>query len=59
MTVQAKNAGHVGHFQWLGPNVWWEISQVYVEYLKPIRQMSDEPKFFAYTAYVNAMSILD
>ena len=50
MTVQAKNVGHVGHFRWLGLNVWWEISQIYIEYIKPIRQTSDEPwKFFTYT----------
>ena len=31
-TVHAKNAGHVTRFRWLGPNVWWEISQIYIEY---------------------------
>ena len=51
VTVQAKNVRHVGHFRWLGPNVWWEISQICMEYIKSIRQMSGEPwKFFAYTA---------
>ena len=50
-SVYAKYVGHVKHFRWLGPNVWWEILQIYIEYIKPIRQMSDEPwKFFAYTA---------
>ena len=34
----------VGHFRWLGPNVWWEISQIWIEYIKRIRQM-----FFGYT----------
>ena len=42
---------HIGHFRWLGPNVWWEISQIWIEYIKPIGQMSDESwKFFRYTA---------
>ena len=42
---------HIRHFWWLGPNVWWGISQIWVEYMKPIRQMSDETwKFFGYTA---------
>ena len=51
--VEAKNVGHAGHIRWLGPNVWWEISQIYIEYVKAIRQMSDEPwKFFAYTGHV-------
>ena len=35
--MYAKNVRHVGHFRWLGPNVWWEISQIYIEYIKPIR----------------------
>ena len=48
--VFMKIIGHVGHFRWLGPNVWWEISQIWIEYIKPIRQMSDEPrKFFSCT----------
>ena len=42
--------GHIRHFQWLHPNVWWEISQIWIEYIKPIGQMSDEPwKFFRCT----------
>ena len=46
-----KIIGHVRHFRWLGPNVWWEISQIWIQYIKPIGQMSDEPwKFFSYTA---------
>ena len=50
MTSVGEKVGHIGHFRWLGPNVWWEISQIYVEYIKPVRQMCDEPcKFFAYT----------
>ena len=24
-----KIIGHVGHFRWLGPNVWWDISQIF------------------------------
>ena len=49
-TVFTKIIGHVGHFRWLGPNVWWEISQIWIEYIKLIGQMSDEPwKFFSYT----------
>ena len=49
--VFMKIIGHIGHFRWLGPNVWWEISQIWIEYIKPIRQMSDESwKFFGYTA---------
>ena len=52
-----KNVGHVRHFRWLGPNVWWKISQIYIEYIKPIRQMSDEPwKFFTYTATASLSS---
>ena len=48
--VFMKIIGHIGHFRWLGPNVWWEISQISIEYIKPIRQMSDESwKFFKYT----------
>ena len=40
--VFMKIIGHVRHFWWLGPNVWWEVSQVWIEYIKP-----DEPwKFF-------------
>ena len=51
--VFMKIIGHVGHFRWLGPNVWWEISQILIEYIKPIRQMSDEQwKFFGYTAHL-------
>ena len=52
--VFTKIIGHVGHFRWLGPNVWWEISQIWIEYIKPIGQMSDEPwKFFMNTASEN------
>ena len=41
----------IGHFRWLGPNVWWEISQIWIGSIKAIRQMSDESwKFFGYTA---------
>ena len=48
--VFMKIIGHIGHFWWLGPNVWWEISQIWIEYIKPIGQMSDESwKFFGYT----------
>ena len=48
--VFTKIIGHVGHFRWLDPNVWWEISQFRIEFIKPIRQMSDEPwKFFGNT----------
>ena len=50
--VFMKIIRHVGHFPWLEPNVWWEISQILIEYIKPIRQMSDEPwKFFAATLW--------
>ena len=34
--------GHIGYFRWLGPNVWWEISQIRIEYIKPIRRMNHE-----------------
>ena len=45
-----KIIGHIRHFRWLGPSIWWEISQIWIEYIKRIRQMSDEPwKFFSYT----------
>ena len=30
-SVQAKNVKHIRHFRWLGPNTWWEISQIYIE----------------------------
>ena len=51
ITVLTKIIGHVAHFRWPGPNVWCEISQIWIEYIKPMRQMSDEPrKFFSYTA---------
>ena len=51
-SVFMKIIGHIGHFRWLGPNVWREISQIWIEYIKPIGQMSDESwKFFRYTAF--------
>ena len=51
ISVFTKIIGHVRHFRWLGLNVWWEISHILIEYIKPIGQMSDEPwKFFSYTA---------
>ena len=42
---------HIRHFLWLlGPNVWWQVSQIWIEYIQLIGQMSDEPwKFFGYT----------
>ena len=40
--VFTKIIGHIRHFRWLGPNVWWEISQIWIEYIKPVGQMSDE-----------------
>ena len=50
ISVFTKIIGHIGHFRWLGPNVWWEISLIWIEHIKPIGQMSDEPwKFFGYT----------
>ena len=49
-TMFMKTMRHIGHFRWLGPNVSWEISQIWIEYIKPIGQMSDESwKFFGYT----------
>ena len=40
-------------FRWLGPNVWWEISQIWIEHIKPIGQMSDRPwTFFGYTGFL-------
>ena len=52
-----KIIGHVGHFRWLGPNVWWEISQFWIEYIEPITQMSDEPwKFSGNTVFIWALS---
>ena len=36
LAVFTKINGHDEH-------VWWEISQIWIEYIKPIRQMSDEP----------------
>ena len=52
-TAFTKILGHVGHFRWLGPNVWWEILQIWIKYIKPIKQMSDEPwKFFRYIVNV-------
>ena len=56
-TVFTKIIGHVGHFRWLGPNVWWEISQFWIEYIKPITQMSDEAwKFSGNTVFIWALS---
>ena len=49
--VFMKIIGHIGHFRWLGQNVWWKISQIWMKYIKPIGQMSDESwKFFRSTA---------
>ena len=42
-SVSAKSVRHFWHFRQLGPNVWWEISLIYIEYLKPIGQMSIKP----------------
>ena len=51
LPVLTKIIRRVGHFRLLGPNVWWEISQFWIEYIKPIGQMSGEPwKFFDNTA---------
>ena len=33
--VFTKIIGHVGHFWLLGPNVWWDISQTWIEYISP------------------------
>ena len=59
---QAKNVGHIRRFRWLGPNFWWEISQICIEYIKPInmiKQMSDEScKLFACTEYRPCHDIL-
>ena len=53
-TVFMKIIGHIRYFWWLGPNVWWEISQIWIEYIKPIGQMSDEPwEFFGYSAILH------
>ena len=30
---------HIGYFRWLGPNVWWNILQIWLDYIKPIRQI--------------------
>ena len=50
--VFMKIIGHIRNFRWLGPNVWWGIIQIWIEYIKPIEQMSDESwKFFRYIAY--------
>ena len=38
-TMFIKIIGHIVHFRWLGPNVWREISQIWIEYIKPIRQI--------------------
>ena len=41
MTPPAPNAGFtkiIGHFRQLVPNVWWEISQIWIEF-KPIRHV--------------------
>ena len=29
VSVFTKIIRHVGHFRWLGPNVWWEVSQIW------------------------------
>ena len=41
-SVFTKILEHNRHFHRLGPNVWWEISQIWIEFIKPIGQMSDE-----------------
>ena len=52
LTVFMKTIRHIGHFRWLVPNVSWEISQIWIEYIKPIGQISDESwKFFGYTCW--------
>ena len=57
-TVFMKIIGHVGHFWRLGLKVWWEISQIWIEYIKPIGQMSDDGwKFFGYTAHNSFIGI--
>ena len=44
--VKAKN---IGHFRRVGLYVGQEISQIYIEHIKPTIQMSNEPlKFFTY-----------
>ena len=41
-TVFTKISKHIGHFEWMGPNVWQDISQIWIEYIiKHIGQMSD------------------
>ena len=53
ITVGTKIIGHVRHFWWLGPNVWWEILQFCIDHIKSIGQMSDEPwRFFGNTAVI-------
>ena len=37
LPVFTKIIRRVGHFRWLGPNVWWEISQFWIEYIKAHR----------------------
>ena len=35
-----KIIGHVGHFRWIGPKVWWEISRICIECMKHTRQLN-------------------
>ena len=37
ITVFMKIIRHIRHFWWLGPNFWWEISHIWIEYIKPNR----------------------
>ena len=53
-----KIIGHIGYFWWLDPNVLWEFSQIWIEYIKPIGQMSNESrKFFQYTVLLKSFQI--
>ena len=56
-TVFMKIIGHIRHFRRLGPNLWWEISQIWIEYIKAIEQLFHESwKFFGYTATIGQSS---
>ena len=52
----AKVIGNVRHFRWLGPNVWWEISQIWTELRKDhLKNVWWTIKFFWLHYWVNSL----
>ena len=58
--VFMKIIGHIRHFQWLGPNVWREISQIWIENTKPIYQfICQQLSLPLYNAHPTWLSLTD